>query len=61
MFTRWLRQLAKSVRGAQLAGTTIRRVKPVTQALRLELLEHRIVPALVQWTGGSADWSVAAN
>src|SRR4051812_8752401 len=57
MFYRWLRQLARVVGGSRLRGTTFRRRKPVPQALRLEALENRIVPATVLWTGSSADGS----
>src|SRR4051812_14266183 len=30
-------------------------------SLLVELLEDRVVPAMVKWTAGSADWSVPAN
>ncbi len=34
---------------------------PIYRIPRFELLENRVLPSVVTWTGGSADWSVAAD
>src|SRR5262245_59460934 len=56
-FPSWLRPLAARLNPARKRQT---RSRPACRP-RVERLEDRCVPALVNWVGGSGDWGDAAN
>src|SRR4051812_35445445 len=58
-FTRWPRHLPSALAPGRMERKHRARARPCTP--RLDILEDRIMPALVNWIGGSGDWNTVAN